>query len=193
MSEKLIISSVECKISDCMRIQFYIIVKRSKFLSEKNMYFSDDSLLDRLSKIAANPFQDWSYTNPIETSSSKDLTDVALAQKTETKPVVRRGRKRIHPVTTPEHEVKRIAIDLKSNKEREDKSEKESKDQIQLQELYYATMEGDKNLIVKESKASLYFKVCSKFHAVVLLAYFIVLDKHISFDLVLPLHDSNEI
>lgn len=76
---------------------------------------------------------------------------------------MRRGRKRIHPVTTPEHEVKRIAIDLKSNKEKEDKSEKESKDQIQLQELYYATMEGEKNLILKESKASLYFKVCSKF------------------------------
>lgn len=137
--------------------------------------FSDDSLLDRLSKIASNPFQDWSYSNPLTdapVTSSKDstpVTDVASSQKTSettaTKHGLRRGRKRIHPVTTPEHELKRVAIDPKNNKEKEkeDKSEKESKDQIQLQELYYATMDGDKNLILKEPKASLYFKVCLKF------------------------------
>lgn len=121
--------------------------------------------------IAANPFQDWSYSNHTNTSviSSKDstpITDAISSQKTsETKQGLRRGRKRIHPVTTPEHEVKRTVIDCKSNKEKEkeDKSEKESKDQIQLQELYYATMEGDKNLILKELRTSLYFKVCSKF------------------------------
>lgn len=132
--------------------------------------FSDDSLLDRLSKIASNPFQDWSYSNPttdMPVTTSKDstaVTDVASSQKTpETKQGSRRGRKRIHPVTTPEHDVKRAAIDPKNNKEKEDKSEKESKDQIQLQELYYATMEGDKNLILKEPRISLYFKVYSKF------------------------------
>lgn len=134
--------------------------------------FSDDSLLDRLSKIAANPFDNWSYTNPpndTPVTTSKDatpVTDVATSQKTPetTAPkCVRRGRKRIHPMTTPEHEVKRAAIEPKSNKEKEDKSEKEPKDQIQLQELYYATMEGDRNLILREPKISLYFKVCSKF------------------------------
>lgn len=140
-------------------------------MSKKIYIFSDVSLLDRLSQIAANPFQDWSYCNltDIPVTSSKDSTpvaDVASSQKTsETKQGVRRGRKRIHLVTTPEHDIKRIIIDPRSNrdKEKEDKSEKESKDQIQLQELYYATMEGDKNLILKESKISLYFKVCSKF------------------------------
>jgi len=139
----------------------------------KRLYiFLDDSLLDRLAKIASNPFEDWSYSNPADTPAvtSKDSTpviDVASSQKaseaTAIKHGLRRGRKRIHPVTTPEHEVKRVAIEPKSNKEKEDKSEKESKDQIQLQELYYATMEGDKNLILKESRASLYFKVRSKF------------------------------
>lgn len=149
--------------------------------------FSDDSLLDRLSKIASNPFQDWSYSNPtdVPVTSSKDstpVTDVALSQKTSettvTKPGLRRGRKRIHPVSTPEHELKRAAIDPKSNKEKEkeDKSEKESKEQIQLQELYYATMEGDKSLILKESKTSLYFKVCLKFLCChILLTYFIII------------------
>lgn len=130
--------------------------------------FSDDSLLDRLSKVASNPFQDWSYSNPIDVPvTSKDstpVTDVASSQKTsETKQSSRRGKKRTHPVTTPEHDVKRAAIDPKNNKEKEDKNEKESKEQIQLQELYYATMEGDKNLILKESRVSLYFKVYSKF------------------------------
>lgn len=166
--------------------------------------FSDDSLLDRLSEIASNPFQDWSYSNLISTpdtpvTTSKDstpVTDVVLSQKTpETKQGSRRGRKRIHPVTTPEHDAKRAAVDPKSNKEKEDKSEKESKDQIQLQELYYATMEGDKNLILKESRVSLYFKVLfiQSFYAIISLAYFIISDEYISFDSVFPLHDSNEI
>ncbi|XP_011697131.1 PREDICTED: uncharacterized protein LOC105455472 isoform X1 [Wasmannia auropunctata] len=127
-----------------------------KHIAEQTRIESYESLLDRLSKVAANPFKDWSYSIPVAESSSKDSADVASSQKTSettaTK-VVRRGRKRIHPVTTPEHEVKRAVID-KSNKD-ENKSEKE---QIQLQELYYATMEGDKNLIVKEPKISLYFK-----------------------------------
>lgn len=95
-------------------------------------------------------------TPSIDASSQKASETIA------TKQGLRRGRKRIHPMTTPEHDVKRAAIDPKCNKEKEDKSQKELKDQIQLQELYYATMEGDKNLILKESRASLYFKVYSK-------------------------------
>ncbi|XP_077271885.1 relative of woc isoform X1 [Temnothorax americanus] len=138
-----------------------------RHIAEQTKLDSNDSLLDRLSKVAANPFQKWSYSNPTNTPvTSKDstpVTDVASSQKTfeaaTTRQGVRRGRKsRIHTMTTPEHEVKRVAVDSKLNKEKEDKSEKDSKEQIQLQELYYATMEGDKNLISKETRASLYFK-----------------------------------
>lgn len=101
---------------------------------------------------------------------SKDSTpknDAASSQNTKTAETVpiksgaKRGRKRIHPpVTNLEPESKRsnvskIPVDLKNNKEQENKNDK-----IQLQELYYATMEGDKNLIIKEHKSTLYFKVC---------------------------------
>ncbi|XP_036141434.1 uncharacterized protein LOC105833640 isoform X3 [Monomorium pharaonis] len=141
-----------------------------RHIAEQTRIDSNDSLLDRLSKIALNPFKDWSYSMlsdlSLKDTPSKDSTSVtdvkASSQKTSdsaqiitVKQGARRGRKRIHPVATPEHEIKRIAIDPKSNKEKEDKSEKE---QIQLQELYYATMEGDKNLILKESRTSLHFK-----------------------------------
>ncbi|XP_011867897.1 PREDICTED: uncharacterized protein LOC105562025 isoform X2 [Vollenhovia emeryi] len=133
-----------------------------RHIAEQTKLDSNESLLDRLSQIAVNPFQDWSYSNPNNTSSkdSTSATDTPVSsQKTsETKLGSRRGRKRIHPLTTPEHEIKKPAIDPKINKEKGDKSEKEPKEQIQLQELYYATMEGDKNLIVKESKTSLHFK-----------------------------------
>lgn len=143
--------------------------------------FSDDNLLDRLAKIAANPFHNWSYSSnqsPMDISgiplvSAKDsipITDVVSSQNIKIpdtipiKPNLKRGRKRIHTVTTSEHEPQRTAIDFKNNKEKEkdNRDEKESKDQIQLQELYYATMEGDKNLILKERRSPLYFKVCLK-------------------------------
>lgn len=110
-------------------------------------------------------------TSVISTKDSTPISDVASSQNIKIpdtipiKPSIKRGRKRIHPVTTLEqHESQRSAIDFKNNKEKEkdDKDEKESKEQIQLQELYYATMEGDKNLILKERKSPLYFKVCLK-------------------------------
>lgn len=94
------------------------------------------------------------------------MNDAASSQNTKpaetiaTKSGIKRGRKRIHTVTTLEQEPnppKRVAFDYKSNKEKESKNGKE---QIQLQELYYATMDGEKNLILKEYKSSLYFKVC---------------------------------
>lgn len=105
--------------------------------------------------------------------SAKDsipITDVALSHNIKIpdtipiKPNLKRGRKRIHTVTTSEHESQRTAIDFKNNKEKEkdNRDEKESKNQIQLQELYYATMEGDRNLILKEHRSPLYFKVCLK-------------------------------
>jgi len=132
-------------------------------------------LIDRLKKIATNPFHDWSYTN-LANSASDTLTlpidstpaiDMAASQNTAEAALLKsgpkkRGRKRIYAMNS-EQDPKKIALDSKSNKEKEKekdgKDEKESKDQIQLQELYYATMEGDKNLILKEHRSSLLFKV----------------------------------
>lgn len=131
-----------------------------------------------MAKVAANPFHDWSYSNINSTATPptlpKDPTPTIDVPFQNTKPTevimvktgARRGRKRIHPIPrlSPEPEGKRIAIESRNTreKEKENKNEKELKDQIQLQEFYYATMEGDKNQISKEYKSSLYFKVCSK-------------------------------
>lgn len=135
-------------------------------------------MLDRLAKVAANPFLNWSYTNPRSATPTlpndsiptfSNVTDVTDAtQDTNSpemvllKPVSKRGRKRIHTITSSEPEPKRNMNEPKNNKEKEkeNKGEKEPKEQIQLQELYYATMEGDKELILKENKALLHFKVC---------------------------------
>ncbi|XP_018346712.1 PREDICTED: uncharacterized protein LOC108751155 [Trachymyrmex septentrionalis] len=135
-----------------------------RHISEQTRIDSNESLLDRLTNIAANPFQNWSYSTSTDTSvttpkDSTPITDV-ISQKlpeTITAKAQRRGRKR-GIITPTEHEAKRATIDSKNNKEKEDKNEKDPKDQIQLQELYYATMEGDKNLVLKELRISLYFK-----------------------------------
>ncbi|XP_032672689.1 uncharacterized protein LOC116844778 isoform X2 [Odontomachus brunneus] len=145
-------------------------------ISEQTKLDINESLLDRLAKVAANPFFNWSYTSPRSTTPTlpndsvptySDVTDVADAsQDTNSpemvllKPVLKRGRKRIHPITSLEPEPKRTMTEPKNNKEKEkeNKGEKEPKEQIQLQELYYATMEGDKELILKENKSLLHFK-----------------------------------
>lgn len=128
-------------------------------------------MLERLAKIAANPFQDWSYTNttpppltPMIISKDQPQTNAEIIvqniKQTESaliKPGPKRGRKRILPAPpSPEPEAKKNASDAKiiKEKERENKTE-----QIQLQKCYYATMEGDQNLLLKENKSSLYFKV----------------------------------
>lgn len=146
-----------------------------RHIAEQTKIDTSDNLLDRLAKIAANPFHDWSYSNNpslmdtsmISTQDSTPITDVASSENIKIpdsipiKSYVKRGRKRMHPVTTlDQHESQRSAIDFKNNKEKEkdDKDERESREQIQLQELYYATMEGDKNLILKEHRSPLYFK-----------------------------------
>ncbi|XP_018407608.1 PREDICTED: uncharacterized protein LOC108783520 [Cyphomyrmex costatus] len=135
-----------------------------RHVAEQTRIDSNESLLDRLTNIAANPFQDWSYSKSTDapvTTSKDSITDV-ISQKppeTITAKAQRRGRKRGSNIITPsEYETKRVIIDLKSNKEKELKNEKDPKDQIQLQELYYATMEGDRNHILKELRVSLHFK-----------------------------------
>ncbi|XP_020294539.1 uncharacterized protein LOC109860088 isoform X3 [Pseudomyrmex gracilis] len=144
-----------------------------RHIAEQTKTNSTDSLLDRLAKIAANPFQDWSYSKtedqetddvPVVLLKDTSLTDTTSSQNKipETiKPGPKRGRKRTNPavVVVPEHEIKKIAIDFKNNeKEKESNNEKQPKEQIQLQEFYYATMEGDKNLISEECKSFIHFK-----------------------------------
>ncbi|XP_076241418.1 relative of woc isoform X2 [Calliopsis andreniformis] len=164
-------------------------------IAEQTKIDSNESLLDRLTKISANPFQNWAYsyivnpppltplasTNTEEIQSSREILvqssgNIKQPQQQQqqqqqqqeissfaqvTKPGPKRGRKR-NLVTTisPEPEAKKCMLDSKgSTRDRERDREKECKsDQIQLQEFYYATMEGEKNLLSKEQKRSLYFK-----------------------------------
>ncbi|XP_078053044.1 relative of woc [Augochlora pura] len=184
-------------------------------VAEQTRIDFNENLLDRLAKIAANPFQNWSYSNispppliPLTVASKEDLQsgcDILIqsntvannnvSQKSQqqqppsssssssssssetlpsfiptTRPGPKKGRKRniaIAMATTTanssEPEAKKAMYDSKvtTSKDRD----KESKtDQIQLQEFYYATMEGDRSLLLKEHKFSLYLKcfLCSK-------------------------------
>ncbi|XP_053982291.1 uncharacterized protein LOC128878260 isoform X1 [Hylaeus volcanicus] len=147
-------------------------------IAEQTRIYSDEGLLDRLAKIAANPFQNWSYSNlslpplaQLVTINKEDIQsgDVLVHQTSTTgnvnqqeaitfgqavKPGPRRGRKRnIMTTASPEPEGKKAMLDSKATRDKEGKGE-----QIQLQEFYYATMEGDKNILSKEYKCSLYFK-----------------------------------
>ncbi|CAK9827128.1 Pogo transposable element with ZNF domain [Anthophora retusa] len=152
-------------------------------IAEQTRIDSSESLLDRLAKIAANPFHNWSYSNvnspppltPLMTTKEEIHAGCEVLVPTNTnvkqqqqqqqealsfghtkKPGPKRGRKRnATTAASPEPEAKKGAFESKGIREKD----KESKnDQIQLQELYYATMEGDKNLLSKEQKCSLYFK-----------------------------------
>ncbi|XP_035744018.1 uncharacterized protein LOC118451481 isoform X2 [Vespa mandarinia] len=139
-------------------------------ISEQTKIDSSDCMLERLAKIAANPFQDWSYskTNPPPLTPmimSKDqpqtnpeiiVQNIKQSESHLIKPGPKRGRKRVLSTRpSPEPEVKKNTSDTKiiKEKERENKTE-----QIQLQKCYYATMDGDKSLLLKENKSSLYFK-----------------------------------
>ncbi|XP_076643086.1 uncharacterized protein LOC143353529 [Halictus rubicundus] len=178
-------------------------------IAEQTRIDFNESLLDRLAKIAANPFQNWSYSSvspppliPLAITSKEDQTgcDILIQSNTvasgngmnqpsqqqqqqpsqqqqpptlpaetissfsqASKPGPKRGRKRNFAVamttttaSSPEPEAKKVAT--VKDRDKENKA-----DQIQLQEFYYATMEGDKSLLLKEHKCSLYLKcfLCS--------------------------------
>ncbi|XP_046144610.1 uncharacterized protein LOC114880486 isoform X2 [Osmia bicornis bicornis] len=164
-------------------------------IAEQTKIDSNECLLDRLTKIAANPFHNWSYSNanlppltPLvtinkdETQSNNEVFIQASGnakqqqqqqqqqqQEVSSFPTAvrsyvgpKRGRKRNIGATTvrPEPETKKQPVfDSKAVRDKENDKEKESKnDQIQLQEFYYATMEGDKTILLNEHKYSLYFK-----------------------------------
>ncbi|KAI4481592.1 hypothetical protein M0802_013912 [Mischocyttarus mexicanus] len=138
-------------------------------IADQTKIDSNDCMLDRLAKIAANPFQDWSYTrystalspvivtvDQIQENSERTSHNIKQTESILVKPGPKRGRKRIFPSTSsPESEAKKSNIDGKiiKDKDRENRNE-----QIQLQKCYYGTMEGDKNLLLKENKSLLYFK-----------------------------------
>nr|XP_012142642.1 PREDICTED: uncharacterized protein LOC100881864 isoform X4 [Megachile rotundata] len=152
-------------------------------IAEQTKIDSNECLLDRLTKIAANPFQNWSYTNvnlppltPLitlnadETQSNSEIfiqstvnakqPQEALSFAQATRTGSRRGRKRNIATISPDRESKKQQIfDSKgTGKDKEKENEGNKNDQIQLQEFYYATMEGDKSLLLNEHKYSLYFK-----------------------------------
>lgn len=147
-------------------------------IAEQTRIDSNESLLDRLTKIAANPFHNWSYSTanpppltPLMTINKEEIhsgcevlvsTSSNIIQQQETLPSIqitksgsKRGRKRnLTTAISPEPDLKK-SFDSKITREKD----KECKnDQIQLQEFYYATMEGEKTLLLKEYKSSLYFK-----------------------------------
>ncbi|CAL7950827.1 unnamed protein product [Xylocopa violacea] len=146
-------------------------------IAEQTRIDTNESLIDRLTKIAANPFHNWSYSSvnpppltPLMTINKEDIhsgcevlisTNNTVKQQDilpfvqATKPGPRRGRKRNTVTTSPEPDLKKSIFDTKSTKEKDRENKNE---QTQLQELYYAIMEGDKNLLVRERKCSLYFK-----------------------------------
>lgn len=150
-------------------------------IAEQTRVDASENLLDRLTKIASNPFHNWSYSNvtmppltPFITANKEDAKsgcDVLLPLNSNvkqhqapltsvqaTKPGPKRGRKRnpaTHQGTSPEPEAKKATYDAKATRE---KDRENRNDQVQLQEFYYATMEGDKDLLLEEPKCSLYFK-----------------------------------
>lgn len=142
-------------------------------IAEQTRIDSSDCLLDRLTKIAANPFQDWSYSNlnppplapmvtiPKEPTSnsgevSQNIRQIDLTRSSN-KPGPKRNRKRPSTNTakgpSPEPEAKRATPELRF-RDRENKG----LDTIQLQEYYYAIMEGDKHKLLDENKISINLK-----------------------------------
>ncbi|XP_026666788.1 uncharacterized protein LOC108632966 isoform X1 [Ceratina calcarata] len=146
-------------------------------IAEQTKIESNEGLLDRLARVAADPFQNWSYSNPPPLTSLFKLNKEDHQSGREIlvpvnsvkhvkeppsfvysmKPGPRKGRRRIMTTAlTPEPELKKAVLDpkyLAKEKDRETKNDK-----IQLQEYYYATMDGDKTLLLREYKCTLHFK-----------------------------------
>lgn len=123
--------------------------------------------MERLAKISANPFNDWSYsnTNPpplapmVSIPKEPSATDAHPKQNDKySNQINKRNRKRAWQTRSPEPESKRRTPDFSA-------FDKENKigEKVQLQEFYYATMEGNKAHSPKEHKNAFLFKVLSKF------------------------------
>ncbi|XP_011310606.1 uncharacterized protein [Fopius arisanus] len=130
-------------------------------IAEQTRASTGENLLDRLSKVAVNPFNDWSYSQyiakesysvnntaePILLSNDTNPANDApiLTLKTSAVQSIRRSRKR--PMNSPNViEAKRSNSDIKIDFKDLDKGE-----QVALHAFYYGTIEGDK-LSWKEEK-----------------------------------------
>lgn len=123
--------------------------------------FPDDGLLDRLAKISANPFTDWSYSTssppplaPMVSIPKEPSADAHSKQNDKFANQTTKRRKRGWQTRSPEPESKRRTPDFSA-------FDKENKigEKVQLQEFYYATMDGNKAHSPKEHKNAFLFKV----------------------------------
>ncbi|XP_063976643.1 uncharacterized protein LOC135162291 [Diachasmimorpha longicaudata] len=127
-------------------------------IAEQTRASTGENLLDRLSKIAANPFNDWSYSqfitrdsfstnearDPIILSSDTNEPQI-VTLKSSTQPT-RRNRKRVMNASNAS-DVKRHSPDI-----RIDIKDLEKVEQIPLHEFYYGTIEGDKSFSKEEKR-----------------------------------------
>ncbi|RLU15480.1 hypothetical protein DMN91_012474, partial [Ooceraea biroi] len=75
-----------------------------RHIAEQTKFDLNNNLINRLAKIASNPFHDWSYTM---THSAGDILE-------------KRGRKRIYPATNLGQDPKKIILEPKDNTEKEE-------------------------------------------------------------------------
>ncbi|XP_011504181.1 PREDICTED: uncharacterized protein LOC105367231 isoform X2 [Ceratosolen solmsi marchali] len=144
-------------------------------IAEQTKVISEHYFLERLSKIAGNPFTNWSYLSSNASSTAisglntvppplapmvtipkepaiQSGIDVQAMDLPHSRPGPKRGRKRPYSTMSPEP-TERTATP-------EPKILRESKlDQVPLQEFYYATMQPEKpNIASKENKIVFNFK-----------------------------------
>ncbi|XP_033209365.1 uncharacterized protein LOC117168099 isoform X3 [Belonocnema kinseyi] len=131
-------------------------------IAEQTKLDTSENLLERITKISANPFHDWSYTtsNPpplapmVSIPKEPSVHEVHSRQDVSKNlsQVNKRNRKRVWQTRSPEPEIKRRTPDFSA-------FDKENKigEKVQLQEFYYATMEG-KGHSPKEHKNAFLFK-----------------------------------
>ncbi|XP_051167778.1 uncharacterized protein LOC127285685 [Leptopilina boulardi] len=132
-----------------------------RHIAEQTRLDTTEGLLDRLTKISANPFNDWSYSNanppplaPMVTIPKEPNSDTHSKQNEKyTNQTNKRNRKRAWQTRSPEPESKRRTPDFSA-------FDKENKigEKVQLQEFYYATMDGNKAHSPKEHKNAFLFK-----------------------------------
>lgn len=131
-------------------------------IAEQTRSLTNENLLDRLAKISANPFQNWSYSNNGNgdlsySSTIKDNDTPVLSVKQNTTTATnnsnKRSRKRpqVNRGVSPEPDAKRAkSPDIKII---------DKKDQITLHEFYYSIIDADKFNPVKDDKRIINFTV----------------------------------
>ncbi|XP_008554785.1 uncharacterized protein LOC103576373 isoform X1 [Microplitis demolitor] len=150
-------------------------------LAEQTRLCTTESLLDRLARISANPFTDWSYSSgnvapapsiaaPCDSCKGGLSSNHKKENNSRTQPAVndlpvqlkpgpKRKRKRQSPAANTSDlgpESKRPNLDYKIIQSKGIDSLKN--DQIPLSEFYYATVDGNPLLVAKEDKHAINFK-----------------------------------